>query len=162
MRVLVADDNPVFRQVLNAMLTNWGYEVVLASDGAEAWAHLEPENGPRVAVLDWTMPELDGIEVCRRVRAANRQRYVYLLVLTSKAQLEDLVEALAAGADDYVTKPFKSPELSARLRTGCRIIEFEDRLVAARLDACDHGPGCKSGQRPSAIEPPAPSSCALS
>jgi len=128
MRILVAEDNLVFQMVLQSMLTQWGYEVVVASDGEEAWSRLEDEEGPRLAILDWVMPGVDGIEVCRRVRAANRLRQTYILILTAKTESEDIVTALEAGADDYVTKPFKSAELRARLRVGCRILEMIERL----------------------------------
>jgi DNA-binding response OmpR family regulator len=128
MRILVADDNSVFQAVLQSMLTQWGYDVVVASDGEEAWWRLQQEEGPRLAILDWVMPGLDGIEVCRRVRANNRLRYTYILILTAKTGSEDLVTAMDAGADDYVTKPFKSAELRARLRVGCRILELQARL----------------------------------
>jgi DNA-binding response OmpR family regulator len=127
-RILVAEDNPVFQTVLQSMLTQWGYDVVVASDGEEAWCQLQREEGPQLAILDWVMPCLDGIEVCRRVRASKRLPYTYILILTAKTGSEDLVTAMEAGADDYVTKPFKSAELRARLRVGCRILELLERL----------------------------------
>ena len=114
MRILVAEDNLVFQTVLQSMLTQWGYDVVVASDGEEAWCRLQHEQGPRLAILDWVMPGLEGIEVCRRVRASNRLRYTYILILTAKTGSEDLVTAMEAGADDYVTKPFKSESLEGR------------------------------------------------
>jgi len=128
MRILVAEDNLVFQTVLQSMLTQWGYDIVVASDGEEAWCRLQHEEAPRLAILDWVMPGLDGIEVCRRVRASNRLHYTYILILTAKTGSEDLVTAMEAGADDYVAKPFKSAELRARLRVGCRILELQDRL----------------------------------
>src|SRR5712671_2281591 len=132
MRVLVADDNPVFQTVLRAMLSSWGYEVVVASDGDEAWKLLQTDDGPRLAILDWMMPGMDGIEVCRRTRAGVRLGYVYILILTAKAHSEDLRVAMDAGADDYITKPFKSVELRARLRAGSRILQLEQQLRLAR------------------------------
>src|SRR5258707_15079608 len=108
MRILVADDNPVFQKVLTIMLTNWGYEVEVAVDGDEAWSALQREDGPRLAILDWMMPGMDGIEVTRRVRASTLPIPTYVLILTGKAQAEDLRIAMDAGADDYITKPFKS------------------------------------------------------
>jgi two-component system, cell cycle response regulator len=128
MRILVAEDNLVFQGVLQAMLTQWGYDVVVASNGEEAWRLLQNEDGPRLAILDWLMPGSDGIEVCRRVRAHNHFSYTYILILTAKTESEDLVTAMEAGADDYVTKPFKSAELRARLRVGCRILELQEKL----------------------------------
>lgn len=132
MKILVADDNPVFQNVLQAMLTNWGYEVVVANDGEEAWQHLQAEDGPRLAILDWHMPGMDGVEVCRRVRAEDPLNYVYLLILTAETQSGDLAAVLEGGADDYVAKPFKSAELRARLRAGCRILELRQQLMFAR------------------------------
>lgn len=128
MRILIADDNLVFRAVLQAMLTQWGHEVVVASNGEQAWRLLQQEEGPQLAILDWLMPGLDGIEVCRRVRARNYLSYTYILILTAKTGSEDLLTAMEAGANDYVTKPFKSAELRARLRVGCRVLELQERL----------------------------------
>lgn len=129
-RILIADDNPVFQSVLNVMLTNWGYSVVAACDGKEAWDLLQAENAPRLAILDWMMPGLSGIEVCRLART-EFGRGVYILILTAKTQNEDLVMAMQAGADDYVTKPLKSQELRIRLAAACRILELEERLGQA-------------------------------
>ena len=125
MRILIADDNPIFRTVLQAMLEKWGYDVSVASDGNEAWSLLRAESRPRIVILDWVMPGMTGIEVCRRVRASNHPGgYVFILILTAKTEWEDLVEAMEAGADDYVSKPFKSYELRARLRAGQRMLEL--------------------------------------
>ena len=115
MRILIADDNLVFQTVLRVMLSQWGYEVVVANDGDEAWRLLQSPTGPRLAILDWVMPGLDGLEVCRRVRAGNPSPYIYILMLTAKTSSEDLVTAMEAGADDYISKPLKSAELRARL-----------------------------------------------
>jgi DNA-binding response OmpR family regulator len=131
MRILIADDNLVFQNVLRAMLTQWGYDVVVASDGTEAWRILQTEDAPRLAILDWMMPGLDGVEVCRRVRAIRPITETYILILTAKMQREDLAAAVEAGADDYVTKPFNSVELRSRLRTGCRVLDLEGRLLLA-------------------------------
>lgn len=131
MRILIADDNLVFQSVLRAMLTQWGYDVVVAGDGDEAWRFLQAHDAPRLAILDWMMPGLEGIEVCRRVRASRSIKEMYILILTAKTQSEDLAAAVEAGADDYVTKPFKSVELRARLRNGCRVLDLEGRLLLA-------------------------------
>jgi DNA-binding response OmpR family regulator len=131
MRILIADDNLVFQTVLKAMLTQWGYDVVVANNGEEAWQLLQSETGPRLAILDWLMPGMDGVEVCRRVRARNSPSYTYILILTAKTTSEDLVAAMDAGADDYISKPIKSAELRARLRAGCRILELEGRRLLA-------------------------------
>lgn len=130
MRILIADDNLVFQTVLRAMLTQWGYEVVVASDGDEAWRLLQGEDSPRLAILDWVMPGLDGVEVCRRVRSSHSGGYMYVLILTAKTDSQDLVAALEAGADDFISKPIKSAELRARLRAGCRILDLQEGLVA--------------------------------
>jgi DNA-binding response OmpR family regulator len=135
MRVLIADDNPVFQAVLEAMLTNWGYDVVTASNGQEALGILESEDGPRLAILDYMMPGMDGIEVCRRVRARQDSNYVYILILTAHAKLQELTIAMESGADDFVTKPFRSQELRARLRCGFRILELQQTLSLARAAA---------------------------
>jgi DNA-binding response OmpR family regulator len=132
MRILIADDNPVFLAVLEAMLTNWGYDVVTASDGQEALSVLQGEASPRLAILDYMMPAMDGIEVCRRMRGHHDRDYVYILILTATARTQDLTFAIESGADDYVTKPFKSQELRARLRSGCRILELQGTLSLAR------------------------------
>src|SRR5579871_6264294 len=120
-RVLAAEDNPVFQSMLRSLLTKWGYDPVIARDGAEAWRTLDSEGAPRLAILDWMMPGLDGVEVCRRVRAAAREPYTYLVLLTARSESQDLVEGMEAGADDYLTKPFVAHELRVRLRAGRRI-----------------------------------------
>ncbi len=131
-RVLVAEDNPVFQSMLRAMLMRWGYEPVMVHDGVEAWKALDAENAPRLAILDWMMPGLDGVEVCRRVRAAGREPYIYILLLTGRTESQDLVEGMEAGADDYLTKPFVAHELRVRLRAGWRILDLQSELMAAR------------------------------
>ncbi len=134
MRILIADDSIVSRHLLDATLRKWGYEVVVACDGVEAWNVLQSENSPKLAILDWVMPGLTGPEVCRRVRenAKDKETYTYILLLTSKSLREDLIEGMEAGADDYVTKPFDQHELKVRLRAGTRIIDLERELVTAR------------------------------
>ncbi len=132
MKILVAEDDAGSRHVLQAFLSKWGYEVVVATDGAQAWKILEPNDAPRLALLDWMMPELAGVDICRSVRERVGRPYVYIVLLTGKSQKEDLLEALEAGADDYLTKPFDAQELKARLRAGQRILQLEDELIAAR------------------------------
>lgn len=134
MRILIADDSIVSRHLLDATLRKWGYEVVVACDGMDAWKVLEAENAPKLAILDWVMPGLTGPEVCRRVRerANEKDTYTYILLLSSKSLKEDLIEGMEAGADDYITKPFDQHELKVRLRAGTRIIELQRELVAAR------------------------------
>jgi two-component system, cell cycle response regulator len=131
-RILVADDDPVSRRLLERTLQKAGYEVVTAENGAQAFTELSREDGPRLALLDWEMPELDGLEVCRRVRSRPDQPYIYITLLTSKLSNSDIVAGLEAGSDDYLTKPCNPEELKARLRTGRRILQLEDTLIEAR------------------------------
>ena len=132
LRVLVAEDNPVFQSMLGNMLGRWGYQAVTARDGEEAWKILESEDSPRLAILDWMMPGLDGVEICRRVRAAGHEPYVYIVLLTARTESRDLVEGMDAGADDYLTKPFRNHELRVRLRAGKRILDLQEELLRAR------------------------------
>lgn len=132
MRVLIADDNPVPRLMLESLLKQWGYEVVVALDGAQAWKILQEDNPPRLAILDWMMPGMTGPEVCLEARKRIAHPYAYMLLLTSRENKGDVIRGLEAGADDYLTKPFVPEELHARLRTGLRILELEDKLVASQ------------------------------
>jgi diguanylate cyclase (GGDEF)-like protein len=135
MRILIADDSIVSRHLLEATLRKWGYEVVVAADGLEAWNVLQGENAPRLAILDWVMPGLTGPEVCNRVRESSKNKdldYTYIVLLSSKSQREDLIVGLESGADDYLTKPFDQHELKVRLRAGTRIIDLQRELVSAR------------------------------
>jgi diguanylate cyclase (GGDEF)-like protein len=129
---LVAEDEITFRHMLKTFLTKWGYEVVVVSDGLEAWKVLQKEDRPRLALLDWMMPNMDGVEICRAIRERKPDPYTYLLLLTSRDQKQDVVEGIEAGADDYLIKPFDPRELRARIHTGERIIELEDRLIRAQ------------------------------
>ena len=132
MKILIAEDDAVSRKIMERMLQQIGYEVWVAANGLDAIEKLLNDEGPRLALLDWMMPELDGPQVCGRLRAAHGRRYVYVILLTSRDSSEDLVAGLEAGADDYLVKPCKPAELKARLRTGQRILQLEDTLVAAR------------------------------
>jgi diguanylate cyclase (GGDEF)-like protein len=131
-KILIADDSIVSRHLLEATLRKWGYEVVVACDGEEALNQLEKENAPSLAILDWMMPGLTGLEVCRQIRKRAREPYIYILLLTSKSQKEDLIEGMDAGADDYITKPFDQHELQVRLRAGTRLVDLQAELMAAR------------------------------
>jgi two-component system cell cycle response regulator len=131
-KILIADDSLVSRHLLEATLRKWGYEVEVACDGEEALSLLQRDNAPAVAILDWMMPGLTGLEVCRRVRQRAREPYTYILLLTSKSQKEDLIEGMEAGADDYITKPFDQHELQVRLRAGTRLVDLQAELMAAR------------------------------
>jgi DNA-binding response OmpR family regulator len=128
MRVLVAEDDRVTRLYLTGLLAKWGYHVVSVDDGERAYELLQREDGPSLALLDWMMPGMDGVEICRQVRRRIRGRPVYLVLLTIRTQQEDVVHGLEAGADDYVTKPFDHAELRSRLRVGERVLEMTEQL----------------------------------
>jgi two-component system cell cycle response regulator len=130
--VLIAEDDPIFRRILQSWLHRWDYRVTAVDNGMDAWAALQKEDAPPMAILDWMMPGLDGLELCRRVRSLGRSPYRYLLLLTAKDDKHDVVAGLEAGADDYLTKPFNVDELRARVRTGKRILELQDALLRAR------------------------------
>ena len=130
MRVLIAEDDPVSRYVLEAMLKNWGYDLVVTGNGLEAWEELQVDNAPQLAVLDWMMPGLDGVEVCRRVRQMTTTKSAYIILLTAKAEKNNIVEGLEAGANDYVNKPFAREELRARVGVGERVIHLQNDLAA--------------------------------
>lgn len=132
MNILIAEDNTVSRRLLETRLTKWGYEVISVEDGSEAWEVLQGEDPPRLAILDWMMPKMDGVQVCRKVRKGPKEPYIYILLLTAKDEKSDLVEAMEAGADDYLTKPFEPDELKVRLRAGKRIIELQQEVISTR------------------------------
>jgi two-component system, cell cycle response regulator len=132
LRILIADDDPVSRRLIEKMLKSDGYEVTAVSNGRMAADQLCKPDGPRLALLDWMMPELDGPGVCRAVRSHGKQPYVHMILLSSKQSKGDIVEGLRSGADDYLIKPCDPEELKARLRTGLRILSLEDTLVDAR------------------------------
>jgi two-component system, cell cycle response regulator len=132
MRVLIADDSIVSRHVLEAALRKWSYEPVPAANGNEAWAILQSDDAPQLAILDWMMPGLTGLELCRLVRQRAKEPYTYILLLTARSESGDIIEGMDAGADDYITKPFDYNELKVRLRAGRRIVELHAQLLAAR------------------------------
>jgi two-component system cell cycle response regulator len=132
MKILLADDDHVSRRLLERMLQSNGYDVVTAENGRQAMDELSREDSPRLALLDWMMPELDGLNVCREIRGRADKSYVYILLLTARESADDIVAGLKAGADDYLTKPCNLAELKARLHAGQRILMLEDKLVAAR------------------------------
>jgi diguanylate cyclase (GGDEF)-like protein len=132
MKILVAEDEAISRVLLERTLQAGGYEVISVDNGGRALAELQREDSPRLALLDWVMPEQDGVQVCREVRGMKGQAYKYLILLSSKESKQEIVQGLSAGADDYLTKPFDPEELKARLRAGQRVLELEDRLVEAR------------------------------
>jgi len=131
-KILIADDDALSRRLLEKTLTLAGYEVTPVANGRQAVERLSEPDAPRLALLDWMMPELDGPGVCQQVRKSRDHNYVYIILLTSRESKEDIVAGLESGADDYLIKPFDADELKARLRTGERILHLEDRLVEAR------------------------------
>lgn len=128
MKVLVAEDDKISRHVLVHALEKWGYEVVAVADGNAAWEAMHTSDPPPLAILDWIMPGMDGIEVCRRLRADKQVPPIYTILLTSKAHKQDIVEGLYAGADDYIIKPFNRSELRARIGVGRRVWELQASL----------------------------------
>ena len=129
MRVLIADDSPLSQKILQTHLQRWGYQSVTVSDGDAAWRMLQEPEAPALVIMDWMMPEMDGIEVCRRVRAAKREPYIYIILLTGRDDRADIVRGLDAGADDYIVKPFDTHELNVRLRAGKRIVDLQSELI---------------------------------
>lgn len=130
--MVVAEDDPVSLEILASILTKWGFHVIATTDGREAMEALRAQNEPVLAIIDWMMPGLEGPEVCRRAREANR--LVYILMLTARVGKDRIVEALEAGADDYLSKPFDNAELQARLNVGLRIIDLQASLRARIID----------------------------
>jgi two-component system cell cycle response regulator len=131
-RVLIAEDDAMFRKILRSWLESWGYQVTVAEDGAEAWQILQEIRAPHLLILDWIMPNLNGIDLCRLVRERASFPYQYILLVTAKDDKQDLVRGLEAGADDYLSKPFNRDELRARLRTGRRILTLQDEQSKAK------------------------------
>lgn len=129
MRILIADDDNTCRGMLVAVLRKTGYEVAEARDGAQAWEELQKPDAPRLVVLDWVMPGMDGVDVLRRVRGLPGDRPPYILMLTSKVEKGEIIAGLEAGANDYLTKPYDPGELQARIAVGRRMVELQDALV---------------------------------
>ena len=129
MKTLIAEDDSVSRRLLQAALQKWGYDVTVTTHGREAWDALQQPDAPSLLILDWLMPEMDGVEICRRIRASDALKSSYVILLTSRGSKEDIVEGLEAGADDYVTKPFDHGELRARVQVGSRVIGLQHALA---------------------------------
>lgn len=134
MKILIADDSQVSRTVLMKRLSTLGYEMVIAEDGLQALEVLSSDDPPEIAVLDWMMPGMEGIDVCRRVRESGSDRYTYIVIVTMKEKAEEIAEGLAAGADDFIVKPFQPIELDARIRVGERLVRYAERLRRANAD----------------------------
>jgi diguanylate cyclase (GGDEF)-like protein len=129
----LVEDSAVYRKLIGDHLRSWGFGVTLAETGAEAWRVLEQPKTPKLVLLDWVLPDVEGVELCRSIRAAGLSgQYIYIILLTSKEGRQNMLDALEAGADDYLMKPFDEAELKARLLTGKRILDLQEELVAAR------------------------------
>jgi DNA-binding response OmpR family regulator len=126
-RILVAEDDAVSRELICARLTKWGYEVIVTQNGAEAMTALRKPDAPSLAILDWMMPDMDGLEICRRIREVDR--VLYIILLTARGSKENVVEGLGAGADDYLIKPFDKDELHARILVGLRVMALQAALA---------------------------------
>jgi diguanylate cyclase (GGDEF)-like protein len=130
--ILLAEDSPVYRHLITGHLNEWSFDFVCAKDGRAAWDLLTKPDAPRLALLDWVLPGLDGVELCRRLRRRpETEPYTYTILLTAKSQKHEMLEAMDAGADDFLAKPFDPPELKARLLVGKRIVELQEKLVSA-------------------------------
>jgi phosphoserine phosphatase RsbU/P len=125
--IVIADDDPVSRELLSTLVKKWGFRTIVTQDGHEAMAAIRAEQGPVVAIVDWMMPGMDGLEVCRRVRQSGK--LVHIILLTVRAAKENFVEGLESGADDYLVKPFDKNELLARVKVGVRVLELETSLA---------------------------------
>jgi|SRR5579862_523137 len=133
--ILVADDDPVFRRLVEKRLQSWDYQVVLAEDGDEAWRILrQSQDAPDLIIMDWLMPGIDGLELCRRLRGMRKSFYQYILLISGNDEKHHVIQGLDAGADDYLTKPLNIGELQARLRAGNRILSLQHELIQARED----------------------------
>lgn len=140
-KVIISDDDAMQRRILDHSLSGWGFEVTITSNGREALQALRDESEPCIAILDWMMPEVSGIDVCRVISEEEPDKILHLIILTSKQEKSDTVEALEAGADDYIIKPFDNDELRARVNVGSRIIELQSALddrVKELQDKVDH------------------------
>ena len=128
MKILIAEDDAVSRKKLEFILEGMGFEVITAQNGKDAWELWKSEH-PRMVITDWMMPEMDGVELCRRIRNSAWSEYTYLIIVTSKNNMDDLVQGMEAGADDFISKPYNKAELSVRIRAGRRITEMESRDI---------------------------------
>ena len=139
MRILIAEDDLTSRTVLANMLKKQGYEVTATVDGAQAWQAMQQPDAPKLAIVDWMMPEMDGLEVVRLVRTLQTEQPPHIIMLTGKGEKADIIAGLDAGANDYLLKPFDPGELRARVNVGRRMVEMQDVLIKSRGSPCIHG-----------------------
>jgi len=129
MKILIAEDDTISRRLLESFLRKWGYDVLVTSDGVEAWKAMQEPKAPNLVISDWMMPNMDGLELCGNIRAMEKSGYTYFIILTAKGRKEDVIEGLEAGADDFLIKPFDQEELKYRVKIGERIIRLEHRIL---------------------------------
>lgn len=129
MKILIVEDDPISRRLLEAFLCDWGYQVQVTMDGSEAWDEIQKPEAPSLVISDWMMPNMDGLELCGRIRKMEKSGYTYFILLTSKGRKEDLIKGLEAGADDFLIKPFDREEMKYRIGIGERIIRLEQRIL---------------------------------
>jgi phosphoserine phosphatase RsbU/P len=125
--IIIADDDPVSREIISTTVSTWGFRPIVTQDGHEAMAAIRAEQGPVLAILDWMMPGIDGLQVCRRIREAGK--LAHIILLTARGGKENIVEGFRAGADDYLVKPFHADELHARIQVGLRVMTLQETLV---------------------------------
>lgn len=130
MRILIAEDESISRTLIRTNLERWGHEVTVCKDGREAWEAIQRPDAPPLAVLDWEMPHMEGVEVCRRARELPHGKLSYIIMLTVKERKEDIVRGLESGANDYITKPFDPQEFRARIMVGIRVVELQQQLIS--------------------------------
>ncbi len=129
MKILIAEDDTTSRSILSAILKKLGHEPITAENGNAAWDIMQDINAPNLAVLDWEMPGINGTDLCQRLRKQNRKEPLYLILLTARTDIKDIVQGLDAGADDYMIKPFNNAELQARINAGCRMIALQKKMM---------------------------------
>jgi phosphoserine phosphatase RsbU/P len=141
LKILIADDDSTSRMILESILINLNHEVIVTSDGKEAWEELNKPDSPHLAILDWNMPEMEGVEICRKLRQRSLHEQAYIILLTVRSESNDIVRGLDAGADDYICKPYDKNELRARIDVGQRILGLQSSLskrVSELEEAVDH------------------------
>lgn len=129
MKILIADDGLTSRTMLQAVINKWGHEAITTADGNEAWAIMQKDNAPKLLILDWMMPGMNGLELCRKLRSNRANETYYIILLTSKNNPQDIAEGLEAGADDYISKPFDNYELHARINVGMRMLAYKEEIL---------------------------------
>jgi len=129
MKVMIVEDDAITRRILENFLKNWGYEVISVDDGLVAWEIMQNPDAPSLVISDWMMPNMDGVELCEKIRGIEKAEYTYFILLTSKADKKDVITGLESGADDFIVKPFDQGELKSRVKIGERIINLEHRII---------------------------------